>query len=96
MLTVKLRYKAPAADDSQLISHTVLNRVQPATPNLGFAAAVSEIGMLLRESKHAPSANFSAAIARARKFRGADADGYRAEFVSLAEVASTLVDLRKQ
>jgi Ca-activated chloride channel family protein len=94
VLTVKLRYKAPDADHSRLIARTVQNRLQPASPNLGFAAAVSEVGMLLRGSKHAPQASFTGAIARARKFRGPDPDGYRAEFLSLAEVAATLTKLR--
>jgi hypothetical protein len=45
--------------------------------NVGFAPAIAEIGMLLRESPHAPAASFNAAIARARQFRQDDADGYR-------------------
>jgi Ca-activated chloride channel family protein len=90
LLTVKLRYKAPTADESQLISRTLMNAVQPASANLGFASAVSEVGMLLRKSPHAPSAGFDAAIARARKHRGDDPDGYRTEFVKLAELAASL------
>jgi Ca-activated chloride channel family protein len=87
---VKLRYKAPDADDSQLISKTVQSRPQTITANLGFASAVAEVGMLLRKSKHAPSASYEAAIARARMFRQTDPDGYRAEFIKLAELAASL------
>jgi Ca-activated chloride channel family protein len=90
LLTVKLRYKAPDGDQSRLLVRTVDNRVQPMSANLGFASAVAEIGMLLRDSKHVPSASFDAAIGRARKFREQDEDGYRTEFVKLAEVASGL------
>jgi len=96
LLTVKLRYKEPAADESKLISRTIVNSVQAPTANLGFASAVSELGMLLRRSKHAPSASFDAAIARARKFRGNDPDGYRAEFVKLAELAASLSRMQTQ
>ena len=90
LMTVKLRYKEPTGDESRLISRTILNNVQPMSANLGFASAVSEVGMLLRQSKYAPSASFEAAIARARRFRGHDPDGYRAEFVNLTELAVSL------
>jgi Ca-activated chloride channel family protein len=90
LLTVKLRYKAPDGDSSQLISAVILNRVQPLGANLGFASAVAELGMLLRDSSHAPEASFDRLIARARQFRGTDRDGDRAEFVKLAEVAAGL------
>ena len=46
--------------------------------------------MVLRQSPHAGAASLSAAIARARQFRGEDADGYRAEFIRLMEVASAM------
>ena len=46
--------------------------------------------MLLRGSKHAGDASYRAAIGRAREFRGLDPEGYRAEFIKLAELASAL------
>jgi Ca-activated chloride channel homolog len=94
MLTVKLRYKAPDGDESRLISRTLMSKVQPLSANLGFASAVAEVGMLLRQSTHAPAASYDAAIARARKFRNDDPDGYRAEFIKLAELASSLGKLQ--
>jgi Ca-activated chloride channel family protein len=90
LLTVKLRHKAPDGDRSDLISAVILNRVQPMGANLGFASAVAELGMLLRDSLHAPDASFDRLIARARSFRGTDPDGDRAEFEKLAEVAAGL------
>jgi Ca-activated chloride channel family protein len=90
LLTVKLRHKAPDGDRSDLISAVILNRVQPMGANLGFASAVAELGMLLRDSLHAPDASFDRLIARARLFRGTDPNGDRAEFVKLAEVAAGL------
>ncbi len=90
LLTVKLRYKAPDGDVSRLIARTMTSRPQPLTANLGFASAVAEVGMLLRQSKLAPAAGYESAIARARRFRQDDADGYRAEFIKLAELAAGL------
>jgi Ca-activated chloride channel family protein len=90
LLTVKLRYKAPDGDVSSLTSAVVINRPAPMSANLGFASAVAEGGMLLRGSRQAKNASYTSAIARARRFRGDDPDGYRAEFVRLMELAETL------
>jgi Ca-activated chloride channel family protein len=90
LLTVKLRYKAPDGDRSDLVSAVILNRVEPMGANLGFTSAVAELGMLLRDSPHAPDASFDRLIARARLFRASDPNGDRAEFVKLAEVAAGL------
>jgi Ca-activated chloride channel family protein len=93
-MTVKLRYKAPDGDTSRLISTVVRTRTQAMSVNMGFASAVAELGMLLRGSEHAGSASYDALVARARKYRGADADGYRAEFIRLSELANGLRTLQ--
>jgi Ca-activated chloride channel family protein len=90
LVTVKLRYKAPDGETSRLLSTTLRSQPQPLTANLGFASAVAEVAMLLRGSKHAGSAGFGTAVVRASKFRGVDNEGYRAEFIKLAELASSL------
>jgi len=90
LMTVKLRYKAPDGDQSRLITVAVKNRTTDLSPNLGFAAAVAEFGMVLRQSEHRGSSTYQDAAALARRFRGADPDGYRAEFVRLVELAKAL------
>jgi Ca-activated chloride channel family protein len=90
LMTVKLRYKAPDGNLSKLIVFPVKNRTAEMSPNVGFAAAVAEFGMLLRESEHRGTATHADAAALARRFRGADPDGYRAEFVRLVELAEAL------
>jgi Ca-activated chloride channel family protein len=90
LMTVKLRYKAPDADQSRLTSVVVKNQTGELSANVGFAAAVAEFGMLLRASEHRGSATHADAVALARRFRGADPDGYRAEFIRLAEMAEAL------
>ncbi len=87
LMTVKLRYKAPDRDDSRLITIPVKNRVTELSANVGFAAAVAEFGMLLRASDHRGSSSHAGALALARRFRGPDPDGYRAEFIRLVELA---------
>ena len=90
LMTVKLRYKQPDGDISKLISVAVRDRSGELTPNLGFASAVAEFGMLLRKSEHKGQATWTTAQELARRYRGEDPDGYRAEFVRLVELASAL------
>ena len=90
LMTVKLRYKAPDGDVSQLISVPVRNRTSELSENVGFAAAVAEFGMVLRQSEHRGASTLHDAASLARRFRGADPDGYRAEFARLVELATSL------
>ena len=90
LMTVKLRYKAPDGDQSRLMSVPVKNRAGELSANVGFAAAVAEFGMLLRHSEYGGRASHADAAALARRFRGTDPDGYRAEFVKLVELAEAL------
>ena len=61
------------------------------TPELGFASAVAEFGMLLRGSEFRGTSSFDAARRRAEQFRGSDAHGHRAEFVRLVGLAEGLM-----
>ena len=90
LMTVKLRYKAPDGDESRLFSVPVKNRTSELSENVGFAAAVAEFGMVLRQSEHRGASTLQDAASLGRRFRGADSDGYRAEFVRLIELAATL------
>jgi Ca-activated chloride channel family protein len=90
LMAVRLRYKQPDGDRSQLLSVVVRDRSGELTPNLGFAAAVAEFGMLLRRSEFKGQATWDSATALAKRYRGEDADGYRAEFVRLVELAAAL------
>ena len=89
-MTVKLRYKEPAADASKLISVVVHNRLTEPSANLGFASAVAEFGLLLRNSEHKGQATWASARALGEQHRGEDPDGYRAEFLRLVDLASRL------
>ncbi len=90
LMTVKVRYKAPDAERSQLVSAAVRDRLGEPGQNLGFAAAVAEFGMLLRNSTFKGEATWESARALATRYRGEDADGYRAEFVRLIDLAAAL------
>ncbi|MGH7522467.1 MAG: YfbK domain-containing protein [Gemmatimonadales bacterium] len=86
MLFVKVRYKAPDGDESRLITQAVRSGARTA-PSLDFQfqAAVAEFGLLLRNSDFRGTAHVGHVITAAREARGTDREGYRAEFVRLAE-----------
>ena len=60
------------------------------TADFRFAAAVAEFGMLLRDSEFKQKSSFDQAISIAKAAKGKDDDGYRSEFVRLAESAKLL------
>lgn len=94
ILTVKFRYKAPDAEVSKLLEHAVrdeLTTLSGASENFRFAASVAEFGMLLRQSEFRANASFDNVVNMAKKARGKDEDGYRSEFIRLAESAAMLV-----
>ncbi|HMC76916.1 MAG TPA: von Willebrand factor type A domain-containing protein [Vicinamibacterales bacterium] len=90
LMTVKVRYKKPDGETSTLVTVPVAGRHTASPRHVGFAAAVAEFGMLLRDSPFKADASWADAVALATKSRGADADGYRAEFIRLVELAAAL------
>ena len=91
--TLKLRYKLPHGHFSRLISVNVIDSGKSAweaSDDLKFAASVAEAGMLLRDSPHKGKATWDDALQLAKTSRGADIEGYRAEFVKMIEKARDL------
>lgn len=99
MLTLKMRYKQPEADESQLLSVALPYKEQligEASENMRFASAVAELGLLLRQSEYAGDANYVALIDRAKAAKGTDEEGYRAEFIRLAQTAMLIQNTREE
>ena len=91
-MAVKLRYKAPDADESRLLEQVVRERdfVRKPSQNFTFSSAVAAFGMLLRESEYRGEADYDLVLDLARKGRGDDEEGYRIEFIRMVEVAQAL------
>lgn len=93
LLTVKVRYKQPDKDISVKFEKPV-NRAdvmkEAIAENIGFASAVAEFSMLLRDSKYKGTATCGSVMERAKKTKGVDDNGYRAEFIRLVERAELL------
>jgi Ca-activated chloride channel homolog len=88
LMQVRLRYKAPQANESQLLTNDVNNatkEIGAASENLKFAAAVASYGMNLRNSPFKGNSSYSSILELANQAKGADLDGYRAEFIRLVE-----------
>jgi len=92
LLTVAMRYKAPDGERSLLVTKPVRASIgrRGASESMRFASAVAGFGMLLRHSPNAGSLTWGDVLSLARGARGSDEDGYRADFIRLAEIASTL------
>ena len=92
LLTVKLRYKEPDKDVSRKLEVPVLaNRMNlNASQDFNFAMAAAMFGQLLRDSDFTGNAKYSDVINLARKGLGNDPNGYRHEFIRLAEAVEQL------
>ncbi len=92
-LTVKLRYKAPDGDTSQLIEFPVTDGGKSFTDadiDIRFAAAVAGFGMKLRRSEYAGSWTYADVEKAAAEAVGSDPYGLRAEFIELVRKAAQL------
>ncbi len=92
-LTIKIRYKKPDSNTSMLLEKPVkgyINEINGASDNLRFAAAVSEFGMILRNSEFKGSATLESASRLAKSGRGEDEDGYRSELIRLIDTVKDM------
>ena len=90
MCNIKLRYKQPDGLTSKMFEKTVgtqLKQVNETTDRFRFSAAVASFGMILRNSPYKGTANVTDVVSLASGARGSDPDGYRAEFIRLAQSA---------
>ena len=86
---LKLRYKDPGADESQLLT-TPIVPTKSASSEAYFAAAIAGFGQLLRDDRFLGTWDYAEAIALANAHRGADPFGYRTEAVQLMRLAQSL------
>ena len=92
---VKIRYKLPDEDVSKLITTpvTAANEVasfDAASADQRFSVAVAAFGQKLRGTSQVADYGYDRVSEIAAAARGADAFGYRAEFLSLVRLASAL------
>jgi Ca-activated chloride channel family protein len=94
LMTVKFRYKEPESDRSKMQSVVLSDKpvdFGKASVDFRFAAAVAGYGMLLRNSVFKQDTEFKQLIKMAKKAKGEDDNGYRAEFIRLAESTADIM-----
>ncbi|MDO4789317.1 MAG: VWA domain-containing protein [Johnsonella sp.] len=85
LLTLSIRYKKPDEDASTLLEYTLgeSSRRDTLSSNMSFAAAVVEVGMLLRDSEFAGSSSYENALALLEASGDLREDESKYEFRSL-------------
>ncbi len=86
---LKLRYKTPGANDSQLLEMPITPDLT-ATSEVRFAAAIAGFGQLMRGSDYLGDWAYEDAISLGNTNRGDDPFGYRTQAVSLMRLAQSL------
>ena len=92
---LRLRYKQPDSDTSQLIEAPVYRKsiktgLEQTTEAYRFAAAVAGFGQQLRGGEYLEGFNYESVLQLARGSRGSDANGYRGEFIQLVQLAQSV------
>ncbi len=92
---VKIRYKKPDADVSQLITQPVtaandISTFNAASEDQRFSVAVAAFGQKLRDTSQLGAFSYDQIGEMATAARGADPYGYRGEFLSLLRLAAGL------
>ena len=93
ILTVKFRYKQPDGKKSILLAKVMTDEsvdLKSASNNLQFSAAVASFGMKLRQSESTEEMSFDEVIRLAKRAKGKDEEGYRAEFIKMVEMAELI------
>lgn len=89
---LKIRYKEPGEDVSQLITTpvTTANARDAATGDVAFGIAVAGFGQILKGGAHMQGFGYDEVIAMAQAAKGDDMYGYRGEFINLVRLAKAL------
>jgi len=90
---VRLRYKQPDGAASTEVRFTGVDEGKTytqASEDFRFAAAAASFAMILHDSKYRGNGNLAAVRELAQAAKGADKEGYRAEFLKLVAKAMEL------
>ena len=99
---LRLRYKLPEGDESQLIEMPIdaSNEVSGtgggvAASEARFAASVAAFGQILRGGRYTGDYSLDDVIALANASKGEDEFGYRAEFINLVRLAKSAASMER-
>ncbi|MBL8883952.1 MAG: VWA domain-containing protein [Hyphomicrobium sp.] len=89
---LKLRYKRPREDVSQLISLPIADAgtgIENAPADVRFSTAVAAFGQIVKGEPYTQGYSFDDVLKLAQGARGDDPFGYRAEFLNLVRLAKS-------
>ncbi len=87
LLTVSIRAKEPEGTESRLYEYPVANIcAAELSDNMKFAAAVTEVGMILRDSEWKGTSSYGEAAALLRSCSSLTGDVYKEEFLYLVNL----------
>lgn len=83
--TIRLRYKKPDEDTSDVLTWTVSADAvrETMSANMNFASAVAMVTMILNKSEFVGNATYDTVLEQLKSISALDGDEYRAEFVTL-------------
>jgi Ca-activated chloride channel homolog len=92
---LKLRYKEPSSETSQLLEWTVkrkdiIDDINKTSDSFRFSAAVAAFSQGLRGGKYIGKFSYQDIMTLAQSSRGIDRFGYRGEFLSLVNLAQSI------
>ena len=91
---VKIRHKLPDADKSTLqtipIGKGYERKLKHASDDMRFATAVAAVGQKLRGDTPVEDYSYEDIIKLAKKAKGKDENGYRAEFIQMVKLIETM------
>ena len=93
--TLRLRYKDPGASASKEMTAAIADEGKSAfeaSPDTQWAAAIAEMGMLLRNSPNKGRASWTEVAALARAMQGEDLDGTRGELLRMVDTSKIVID----
>ncbi len=93
---LKVRYKKPQKETSQLITQVIksneIKQLENTSQQYQFSASVAAYGQKLRGGKYLGNFTFKDIIKLAQASKGVDKHGYRANFIELIRLASNLLE----
>jgi len=90
LMFVKIRYKKPDENRSNLMEVSVKDNSQVASNNLRFASAVAAFGMVLRNSALKGNCNYKLVTSLATGSIDSSSDAFKKEFLELVKKAEQL------
>ena len=86
IMAIRMRYKLPQEDESELFVTPISNRLNPVpSPKFTFASSVAHFGLILRRSTYVPNPNIEQVIEHLSAFEGQ-------EFPALEELRRLIRD----